>query len=141
LAPSRPVVRLFLSECCNAEDKFDVVWLGCSNSGIGISSIRLVTNPLRYVTHSKKTVSSAFIEELCPETPHLDFVSGEDVIPVHFSAHYVEPVVDNWDIVDLDFYTDPSLRAAIDHALTTSEPVLTTQIPRLPSDTVVVLHP
>jgi signal transduction histidine kinase/CheY-like chemotaxis protein len=143
---------LWLQQACRSRNhtrkEFHELYEYVASSGLNFQAIAHVHND----THSERNESSAFIEELCPEVPHLDFITGEDVTfkllpqydelqPFNFSVHYVEPVEDNWDVVDLDFYADPSVRAAIDHALSTYEPVLMAQIPHLPSDTVLVLHP
>jgi signal transduction histidine kinase/CheY-like chemotaxis protein len=145
-------IALWIQQVCRSgkqtRNEFHELYEHVVSTGLDFEAIALVNN----VTRSEKNESSAFIEEYYPAASHLDFITGEnynlDLLPhcdeprpFHFSARYAEPVEDNWDVVDLDFYADPSLRAAVDHALTTYEPVLTAQIPRLPSDTVVVLHP
>jgi signal transduction histidine kinase/CheY-like chemotaxis protein len=90
------------------------------------------------------------MEESYPEVPRHGFTRGEnDTLlprfdephPFYFPAHFVEPVEENWQTVDLDVYVTPHLGVAVKQAAAEGRPILTELTPCVAENSVAIFHP
>jgi signal transduction histidine kinase/CheY-like chemotaxis protein len=119
-------------------------------SGLNFKSIAYSPN----VTHAERAAfeddTRTFMEESYPEVPRHGFTRRDNTTllphfdepqPFYYPAHFVEPVEENWHLVDLDVYVTPHFSVAVKQAATECRPILTELIPCVVENSVAIFHP
>jgi signal transduction histidine kinase/CheY-like chemotaxis protein len=120
-------------------------------TGLEFHAIASLTN----VTHDERATfendTRTFMSEAYPEEGYYSgftrevnntFIRyDEETRPFYFPAHYVEPLEENWGVLDLDYYATPRLGAALKQAVTTRRPVLSGLSSCLTKSSVFLVNP